>query len=1011
MRIGKSSTPNFINMKSNLLQLLGGLLAALMLSLNVYAQDRTVSGTINDESGQPLPGVTVLIKGTTQGTTTNLDGKYQIKVNSAEEVLVISYIGYMAKEQVVGSLSTFDWNMEVDAEQLEEVVVIGYGTAKKEDLTGSIQSVTAADFNAGAIASPQELVNGKMPGVRIISGGGDPGAKSTIRIRGGSSLNASNDPLIIIDGMPVDNGDVSGMRNPLNTINPNDIETFTVLKDASATAIYGSRASNGVILITTKKGSNGMKVEYNGNVSVSTPTTKVDVLGANKYRELLNSYIDSDISEDNRDKVRALIGDANTDWQDEIFQTAVSTDHNVSVAGQAGILPYRASVGYNSTEGTLITSKLERTTASLNLSPKFLNDNLKTDISLKYTNVQNRFADKGAIGAAITMDPTQPVKDSEGKYFAWLDNSGAPNRVAPNNPVEMLTQKSDISSVNRVIANAQLDYKVAGIDGLRAHVNLGTDRVWSSGTVTVDPSARFDEVAYQLGGAVKTYSQDKSNDLFDIYLNYDREFGSHKIGLQAGHSYQMFTVDKHEEEVFGDMNDDGELQYRVNPNSDPTHNSLISFFGRAQYSYDGKYLVTFTLRNDNSSRFSEENRSGIFPAAAVAWNIKKESFLKDVSAVTALKLRAGYGVTGQQDIQGNDFPYLGTYRYGSSFVQYVYTDKDGNQVPVTVVRPQAYDKDIKWEETTTYNLGLDYGFMDDRITGSLDVYQKVTTDLLNEIDIPSGANFASRILTNVGEMKIQGVEFALDATLVRSKDLFWSAGFNATYTQSEITKLSELESDGYLGVYTGGIEGATGNFMKIHSVGNVKDSFFPYKQVYDEDGKPIEGMFEDLNGDGIINEFDRYHAGQADPKVMLGFNTRVMYKNWEFSTSLRANLGQYVYDNMASRMANLNGLQTSGEFLANRHSEVLNSGFYSNQYMTSDYYLSEASFLRWDNLMVGYNFNNLFGGSATARVYGTVNNLAVFSNYDGTDPEIDGGMDNNFYPRPRTYMLGVNVSF
>ncbi|GAA4826320.1 TonB-dependent receptor [Algivirga pacifica] len=986
------------------------LLFAMMLYIlpaHSWAQERAVSGTVLDETGSPLPGVSVVVKGTTKGAATDFDGRFQLLLNNGEDVLTISYIGYTSKDITVGNQTSLSISLSPDADQLEEVVVIGYGSVKKDDLTGSVQSVTAADFNQGAITSPQELVNGKMPGVQIVNGGGSPGAAATIRIRGGSSLSASNDPLIIIDGVPVSNEGVAGMRNPLNTINPNDIETFTVLKDASATAIYGSRASAGVIIITTKKGSKGgLQINYAGNVSVSTPTQFVDVLDADKYREVLVAQ---------KPAVEGLMGDASTNWQEEIYQNAISTDHNVSVAGNiADVLPVRASIGYNNSEGVLRGDNLQRTTATLNLNPKLFDDHLKVDASVKFSNIQNTFANQGAIGAAAAMDPTQPIKNENGEYFSWTNPDGSPINIAPANPVALLNQRTDVSAGNRVIANAQLDYKFHFLPELRANLNVATDRIMSEGETVTSPEAMFN--VESLGKGLRTeYTSEKSNDLLDFYLQYAKEFGESRFDIMGGYSYQHFYTENTGREFLGDEAERGVYVDRY-------ENYLVSFFGRANYSLKDRYMVTVTLRNDGSSRFAPENRWGLFPSAALAWNIKKEGFLAGSETISALKFRAGYGVTGQQDIFDN-YPYFGKYTRGNEFATYTFVDpatgqimtpmvdpNTGRNVPYLSLRPEAYNKDLKWEEATTYNVGIDYGFYDDRITGSLEAYYKQNTDLLNTVDIPVGSNFNNRVISNIGSMEARGVEFSINTKLVNNGDLFWDLGFNVAVQDNQITQLTQVESETYLGVETGDIAGGTGNRVQIHTVGHPAYSFFVYEQVYDNEGNPIENMFVDRNEDGKINDFDKYHFNQSAPQVLMGINTSVSYKNWEFSASGRANFGNAVYNNMAALNGHYNDFETSGQFLGNINANALETNF-NTEILLSDYYVQDASFFRMDNIMVGYNVKSLFGDSINARVYGTVNNAFVISNYEGIDPEIFGGIDNSFYPRPRTFMLGVNVSF
>ncbi|MDA3816318.1 MAG: SusC/RagA family TonB-linked outer membrane protein, partial [Prolixibacteraceae bacterium] len=665
-------------------------------------------------------------------------------------------------------------------EDIGEIVVIGYGQVKKEDVTGSVSAVTSDDFNQGNITSPQELVSGKVAGVQITSGGGAPGSGSTIRIRGGSSLSASNDPLIVIDGVPIDNDDVSGMRNPLNTINPNDIETFTVLKDASATAIYGSRASNGVILISTKKGKagQGLKVSYTGKVSVGTRTGEIDVLDANEFKEIINEL---DLSE----KASALTGDANTDWQSEIFQTSISTDHNIGLSGSINNLPYRASVGYSNQQGLLKTSSLERFTGSINLNPSFFENHLNVNANIKGMYVNNQFADEGAIGNAIGFDPTQTVySDNEefGGYFTWQQPNGAPNTVAPANPLAMLEMREDISTVMRSIGNIQFDYKFHFLPELKANLNMGYDYSKSEGDVWVSEDASWMYDAVNGGGEDRYYTQDKRNELLDFYLNYATDIDAidSRIDVMGGYSWQHCYRENYTEayNIAG-------TKTIYEPNYDPTEYYLVSFFGRVNYTLKNRYLATFTLRNDGTSRFSEDTRWGLFPSVALAWKIKEESFLKDNDAISELKLRLGWGVTGQQNIGQGNYPYLARYSLSMNNASYLF----GNEF-VNTLRPDGYDANIKWEETTTYNIGIDYGIFNNRISGTLDLYQRNTNDLLNEIPVPAGTNFTNQLLTNIGNMENRGVEFSINGGIISTEDMLWEVGFNVSYNENKITKLT-----------------------------------------------------------------------------------------------------------------------------------------------------------------------------------------------------------------------------
>lgn len=974
---------------------------ALLVSVVGFSQSRTITGKVmGSDSQEPLIGVSIVIKGTTIGTITDVDGSYTIATASGQ-TLVYSFIGYNKQERVVGDAATIDVTLQLDTERLGEVVVIGYGQVKKSDATGSVLAVTSEDFNKGAITSPQELVVGKIAGVQITTPGGAPGSGATIRIRGGSSLSASNDPLIVIDGVPVDNSGISGMSDPLSTINPNDIETFTVLKDASATAIYGSRASNGVIIITTKKGSKGakMQIAYNGNISIGMRKNEIDVLNATEFTQLLADLPTASLAS-------PLAGSASTDWQNEIFQNAIGTDHNVSVSGSLKDIPYRASIAYMNQSGLLKTSSMERVTGSLNLNPSFFNNTLKIDASIKGMQINNQFANYGAIGNAIGFDPTQEVKDAAspyGGYFTWTQPNGDPNTVAPANPVAMLEMRKDISSVTRSIGNLKIDYSLPFLKELRATVNLGYDYSNSEGTVDVPENASWMFDPVNGGGEKREYTQEKRNQLLDTYFNYVKDINSINSAIDAmvGYSWQHFWREDYSKStnVAGTKNIDL-------PSWNPTEYYVLSFFGRVNYTYADKYLATFTLRQDMTSRFSktDNNRVGLFPAAALAWKIKEENFLKDVSAINELKLRLGWGVTGQQNIGQGDYPYLARYNLGLNNAAYQF----GNEF-VQTLRPDGFDDKIKWEETITNNIGLDYGFYNNRITGSLDLYLRTTKDLLNVVPVAAGSNFTNELLTNVGDMENRGVEFAINGKIISKKDLMWEVGYNITYNKNTITRLTMAKDPSYLGVETGGISGGVGSNIQIHSVDYPKASFFVYEQVYKEDGKPIEGLYVDRNNDGQISADDRYRYKTPDADVFMGISSKLQYKNFDASIGARINLGNYLYNNVDSRMSVYNEVYWSSGYLRNVTRDIYNTGFNRPQYF-SDYYIQNGSFFRIDNISLGYNFNALPNGT-TLRVFGTAQNVLVVTPYKGLDPEVSGGIDNDIYPRPLTLLLGVSVQF
>ncbi|TCO07201.1 SusC/RagA family TonB-linked outer membrane protein [Natronoflexus pectinivorans] len=966
------------------------------------SQQRTVTGLVVDsQTGESIPGATVIVQGTQRGTVSSTDGDFSI-LAANEDVLRISYIGYESRYVGVGERTHLIIELDMETFSFDEVVVIGYGQVRRDDATGSLVSVSSRDFNRGAITSPQELIAGRVSGVQITSAGGAPGSGSAIRIRGGSSLSASNEPLIVIDGVPVDNDGVSGMRNPLSTINPSDIESFTVLKDASATAIYGSRASNGVIIITTRSGQHGkIRFNYDANVSVGIKTNQIEVFNAEEYRQIIYDRFGENSNAAN------LLGNSSTNWQDEIFQTAIGHDHNFSMSGAYMDVPYRFSVGYSDQSGLLKTSDMKRYTASMNLTPTFFDDHLKVTLSLRGMFNENRFATTGAIGNAILYDPTKPVFDESspyGGYTTWMDGD-RPASFSPVNPVAQLNQRDDTSEVFRSIGSAKFDYRFHFLPELVATLNLGYDYSNTDGTVVIPENAAF---AYRraadgtdISGEHRVYTQDRKNQLLDFYLNYNRDLPTiqSRIDLMGGYSWQHFWREDYVHATSINR------QYLIAPERTiPTENYLVSFFGRMNYSLMERYLLTLTVRHDGTSRFSKDNRFGTFPSLAAAWRINQESFLQNSAVVSNLRLRLGYGVTGQQYITSDNYPYLARYSLSQSTARYRFGDDW-----VTMARPSGYDANLRWEETTTYNVGVDFGFFNERINGSIELYHRETTDLINEIPVAAGTNFTNILLTNVGSLENRGVEFNLNLRPVITSDLFWETGFNFTYNKNEITKLTVVDDPGYQGAYTGVISGGTGNYAKIHSVGKPANSFFVYQQVYDENKMPIAGLYGDRNGDGEITIDDRYHFHSSAPKFLLGLSSRVEYKDWDFSFAGRASIGNFVYNDFAASNANYR-YTYSNTYIQNLPKSVLDTNFESQE-LLSDFYVRDASFFRMDNISLGYRFANLINQNSSLRLSFTVQNVFVITDYEGLDPEVFDGMDINVYPRPTTFLLGVNLEF
>ena len=866
------------------------------------------------------------------------------------------------------------------------------------------------------------MMTGKIAGVSVISKGGAPGEGATIRIRGGSSLTAENDPLIVIDGLAMDNKGVKGLANPLSMVNPNDIESFTVLKDASATAIYGSRASNGVIIITTKKGQAGARptISYDGNVSVSTVKSTVDVMDGDQFR----SFIKDIWGEDS--EAYSKLGNANTDWQKEIFRPAVSTDHNLTISGGLKNMPYRVSFGYTNQNGIVKTSKFERYTASVSLAPSFFEDHLKVNANLKGMIAKNRYADGSAVGSAVSFDPTQSVRSDDpyhqyyfDGYFQWNTDASSLNddtwkrtfnSNAPGNPVALLEEKDDRAISKSLIGNLELDYKFHFLPDLHAHVNGGMDL--STGKQYTDVSPYSSTNNYY--GSYGWEQKDKYNLSLNAYLQYSKDFtDKHRFDVMAGYEWQHFH-DTSDQEYWGlyplsnNVVENRGQRYNNTSSGSATESYLVSFFGRVNYTLLDRYLFTATVRQDGSSRFHKNNRWGLFPSFALGWKLKEEAFLKDVDVLSDLKLRLGYGITGQQNINSGDYPYLAVYE----------TNKDGAYYPIlgegTTYRPNAYNPDLKWEKTTTYNVGLDFGFLNNRINGAVDYYYRKTTDLLNSVFVSAGTNFKNKVLSNVGSLENSGIEFSINSKPVVTTDWTWDLGFNITYNKNEITKLTTGDSENYYVAAGDNIGGGRDMKAMAHAVGHPASSFYVYQQVYDENGKPIENEFVDRNGDGTINGDDRYFYKKPTADVLMGLTSRLSYKSWDFSFSLRASLNNYVYNSVEAGGSDCNPTSVySFGALNNRPLMGVANNIQSKNDNTllSDYFVQNASFMKCDNITLGYSFKKLFGAPIGGRVYAAVQNVFTITKYKGLDPEVEKGLDNNIYPRPLTTLIGLSLNF
>ena len=1005
--------------KSLRLKALLTLLVGLFLSIGAFAQQIAVKGHVKDTTGEPVIGANVLVKGTTNGTITDFDGNFMLNVPK-DAILSVSFVGYKSAE--VKAASTVMVTLEDDSQVLDAVVVIGYGSVKKNDMTGSVTAIKPDKLNKGLITNAQDMMTGKIAGVSVISKGGAPGEGATIRIRGGSSLTAENDPLIVIDGLAMDNKGVKGLANPLSMVNPNDIESFTVLKDASATAIYGSRASNGVIIITTKKGQAGARptISYDGNVSVSTVKSTVDVMDGDQFR----SFIKDIWGEDS--EAYSKLGNANTDWQKEIFRPAVSTDHNLTISGGLKNMPYRVSFGYTNQNGIVKTSKFERYTASVSLAPSFFEDHLKVNANLKGMIAKNRYADGSAVGSAVSFDPTQSVRSDDpyhqyyfDGYFQWNTDASSLNddtwkrtfnSNAPGNPVALLEEKDDRAISKSLIGNLELDYKFHFLPDLHAHVNCGMDL--STGKQYTDVSPYSSTNNYY--GSYGWEQKDKYNLSLNAYLQYSKDFtDKHRFDVMAGYEWQHFH-DTSDQEYWGlyplsnNVVENRGQRYNNTSSGSATESYLVSFFGRVNYTLLDRYLFTATVRQDGSSRFHKNNRWGLFPSFALGWKLKEEAFLKDVDVLSDLKLRLGYGITGQQNINSGDYPYLAVYE----------TNKDGAYYPIlgegTTYRPNAYNPDLKWEKTTTYNVGLDFGFLNNRINGAVDYYYRKTTDLLNSVFVSAGTNFKNKVLSNVGSLENSGIEFSINSKPVVTTDWTWDLGFNITYNKNEITKLTTGDSENYYVAAGDNIGGGRDMKAMAHAVGHPASSFYVYQQVYDENGKPIENEFVDRNGDGTINGDDRYFYKKPTADVLMGLTSRLSYKSWDFSFSLRASLNNYVYNSVEAGGSDCNPTSVySFGALNNRPLMGVANNIQNlkDHTLLSDYFVQNASFMKCDNITLGYSFKKLFGAPIGGRVYAAVQNVFTITKYKGLDPEVEKGLDNNIYPRPLTTLIGLSLNF
>lgn len=976
------------------------LLVALLVigCLQLMAQTRTIKGEVTDaQNGEALIGATVMVEGEKGGTVTDFDGNFSLQVSSSAKKIKVSYIGYIDK--VLSISDNMKVKLESDSKALADVVVIGYGTARKSDLTGSVATVKSKDFNKGLVSSPEQLINGKVSGVQIMSNSGSASAGSTIRVRGGASLNASNDPLIVLDGVPLEQGGISGnSSNFLSMINPSDIESMTVLKDASSTAIYGSRASNGVIIITTKKGQQGaVKVNFNTTNSLQTRAQMVDMLSRDEFVNVINQYGSAN--------QKSLLGTANTDWNDEVYRTAFGTDNNLSVSGSIDKwLPFRVSVGYYNQSGLVRKDNVERWTGNVVLTPSFFQDHLKLTINAKGTLNNNSFNNGGAVWAAATFNPTIPVYSGNDKYGGYneaLDADGYPVNAGVRNPRGLVDLYDSKSKVSRFIGSMDVDYKVHFLPDLKLHATVGADYAKGDGTVHVPVyAAQSYNKDESLGGSDYKYGPQKNeNRLLTLYANYAKYFEDIKsnVDLTAGYDYQYW---KSTTPLYYTKSAAGTNLSTVKA-SDYRH-VMLSYYGRINYSFDGKYLLTATVRRDASSRFSKDTRWGTFPSVALGWTLTEEPWLKNQKVLSNLKLRASYGVTGQQEGIGN-YNYLPVYTYSvtgaEAFINGQY---------INTYRPEAYVSDLKWETTTSWNFGLDFGFLDGRIGGAIDFYTRKTKDLLASVPTAAGTNFSKTILTNVGNVDSKGIEVSLNATPIQTKDWEWNLSYNFTWQNMKVKNLSLTKGGSQTNVKVG--PSIDAYQFQVLSEGYEPYMFYVYHQLYDsKTGKPIEGAYADLNNDGEINDADLYRYHSPAPKYIMGLSTSLRYKQLTLGMSFRANIDNYVYNGMGMSTGAFETVSYNNSQLNNLNTSFLKTGFKTRQYL-SDYYIENASFLKLDNLSLSYNVGKI-NKWASLTVSAMVQNVFTITGYSGTDPEVPNGMDNSFYPRPRTYSVSLGLQF
>ncbi len=1010
------------------------LLLLLLFPFTMLAQSK-LQGVVTDKiTGQTMPGVNVFVNGTTNSASTDFAGVFVLTNLKNGDVITFTFLGFKQATLTFIGQKTAAIAMEEELSKLNEIVVVGYGSVKKKDATGSVDVISAKDFNKGAIFSVDQLLTGKAAGVRVTNNGGDPDSAPNIRIRGGSSLGAENSPLIVIDGVPLSNENAAGNNNSLALLNPNDVESFTVLKDASATAIYGSRASNGVILITTKKGTkNATEYSFSSSVAIGEISKMTNMMNGTEFTAFIRNQFpaytnflgidDPATTATDNPSTPEIEGRIlfDTNWQDAIYQKAISSDNNFSVRTNLfKKMPLRVSLGYTKNEGLVKTSEFKRWTPSIKLSPMFFDNHLKIDLNAKgLFSEKNAIDEGGAFGGAINMDPTKPIYNTsssnifDGYYQGYGTTSNPTALNGQTNPLAILEQRTRPEQVRKIIGNIEFDYKLHFFPNLRAVLNLGLEASNSKIEERYTGNA-IQTYQDKMGGVFNpgvNYSENQTitNKLMDAYLVYSKDLSGFikKFDIQGGYTYQNFVTDGNKVNYMYNQTT-GLREENIDPRNLTNRYyhalNLQSFFGRSNVDILGKYLFTFSLRTDASSLFNKENRWGYFPGTAFAWKISDEKFLEDSKLIPNLKLRLGWGRTGQQDIAR--FEGIGYYPNSPFFI---IGNQNSQYLPgYNTYSALAYNPSLTWEKTTTYNAGLDFDLFKNRnISGSVDVYKKYTTDLLAKVPLPPGQGLTNDFVKNVGSTEGKGIETNLNFKLLENDNATIDLNANGAYNYNKVTDLQGLS---FVTANESTIPNGTGSKIARHAVGYQPYSAFVFEQIYNAEGKPIEGAYVDRNKDGVVNDEDRYYKAMR-PNWTFGFGLNVTYKNFDLSTSFRGQKGGLVYNTQELIAGNINhaapGTVTSLNNVLNQ--ELLFNNNIGNTPF-SDYFLQDASFVRCENITLGYKINKAIK-NATLRLYVAGNNLFLFTKYNGQDPENFNGIDTNFYPRPRLYSFGLNLNF